>query len=124
LDRLRSAVKSFTDNTSGQAADRADTIFPPTRLSNALKVRGADRVFIAPRVSEATGAALAGVLELVCAEILEMSAKIAKEQKRQRITSTFVRMAIQSEPALMELFGNTIIGADMNTHREMAQKEE
>ena len=115
LGRIEAAVVKFSENKKGQAASRAGLNFPPTRLLGSIKVVRGSSSMISSRVSAKTGAALAAVLELVAAEILEASGNLTLENKRQRINSTYVRMAIQNDPELMYLFGNTIIGADMNT---------
>lgn len=128
LEVMKTAVDKFTKSEKGSSAVRAGTNFPPTRFTNAIKKQPTKKaaskksgtIFISNRVSAATGAALAAVLELVTAEILEAAGKATLEDKHQRITSSYIRVAILNDPEIASLFSDTIIGGDMNANAGVA----
>lgn len=52
---------------------------------------------------------MAGVLEYLAAEVLELSGNAAKENKRARIVPRHIMLAIRNDPELEQLIGNATI---------------
>lgn len=85
---------------------RAGIQFPVCRTSKAI------RQHTKQRVDRSAPIALAAVLEYLMAEILELSAKAAVDNKRQRITPRHVMLAIRGDVELAALLrGMTMIGS-------------
>lgn len=84
---------------------RAGLQFPVTRIGNNLK----KQPIKVKRVSQGAGVYLAGVIEYLTAEILELSGNAAKDMRKKRITPRHIKLAIGHDNELEELLRNIII---------------
>jgi len=65
------------------------------------------------------------VLEYLCAEILELSGKAARDNRKARITPRHIQLAVRNDEELTKLLGNVIIaggGVIPNIHKKLMPK--
>lgn len=63
----------------------------------------------AKRISTTSAVYMAGALEYLCAEILELAGDASKQNNRVRITPRHIMLAIQNDAELKELLRNVQI---------------
>ena len=104
------AVTKYTsfvpDESKGRVygADKAGLKFPPSLVQN----------IAAPHNLNMGGAVyLAGVLEYISAEILELAGNAARDSKRTRITNRHLYLAIENDEELSLLFDKSVLGTDV-----------
>ena len=93
--RGKKAGKSVTGQT------KAGIIFAPSRVARLL--RGGR---FSDRFSSSAGVYLAGVLQYLASEILEIAGEIAIEHKKQRVLPKHIQMAIANDDELLKMFAN------------------
>ena len=93
-------AKSVTQST------RADTIFPVGRLNRLIKYgRFSDRV------SSSSGVFLAGMLEYLTAEIIELAGNMCHTKKKKVITPQHLNLGIRNDQELSQLMCEVTIAA-------------
>ena len=85
-------------------AARASITIPPARM---MKLMRRDR--LNQRIGRDAGIFLAGVMDYLFQEILEISGNIALEGKKQRIIPRHIKLGLASDEELCKLTCNTII---------------
>ena len=112
------AVLQFDDSNAGSknkpasTTKRAGLKFPPSRFSNDKSALRQHSL----RVSPKAGVYMAGVIEYLVAEILELSGNVASDTKVVRITPHHINMAIHGDDELRQVFGDIALpggGADV-----------
>ena len=83
------AAKSVSRTT------RAGLKFPVGRVTRLLRKGGHSK-----RIGATAGVYLAGVLEYLCAEILELAGNAAKDNKVKRITPRHIQLAVRNDEEL------------------------
>lgn len=101
-----SAVSGSSAKTSKSKSEKAGLVFPVGRVTRHLK---AGRY--AKRIGAGAPIFLAAVLEYLTAEVLELSANIAKDHGRARITPRYVQLAVRADDELNQLLGKVIIAS-------------
>lgn len=95
------------------ASGKAKSVSRSTRAGLKFPVGRINRMLKAGRWSERVGANapvyMAAVLEYLTAEILELSANAARDNKRTRITPRHINLAVRNDEELNALVGKTII---------------
>lgn len=97
--------------------NRAGLCFPVSRIRKMLKDSG-----YAKRVQKDAGIYLTGVIEYVCAEILELAGNSAKESKKQRIIPRNIQLAIRNDEELNKYMSNVTVrsgGVIPNIHQTL-----
>ena len=79
-------------------SDRAGVQFPVGRLRRYLR-----KAILKRRISAAAPVYMAGVLEYLCAEVLELAGNAARDNKRQRIIPRHILLAIANDDELHEV---------------------
>ena len=86
--------------------------FAPSRANKHVRQHGF-------RVSKTVGVYLAAVLEYLSAEMLELAGNVSRDYKNSRIKLTHLRIAINSDEELKELFARyriQLVGAGVQSH--------
>ena len=83
---------------------RAGITFPIGRISRYLKYGR-----YAKRTSGAAAIYMTAVLEFMVAEVLELSAEAARQNKKKVIRPRHILLAVQNDEDLSEYFGSTIV---------------
>lgn len=99
---------------------KAGLTFPVSRLQSNLRKGN-----YAKRIGTAGSVYLAGVLEYLAAEVLELSGQAAKEHKRVRINPRHMLLAIKHDPELTELLDGACFseaGVMPNIHPALVMK--
>lgn len=101
--------KSASATAGGKAKSvtrsaRAGLQFPVGRINRLLK-----QGRYAERVGSSAPVYLAGVLEYLTAEILELAAKAATDNKRTRIAPRHIQLAVRNDEELNTLIGHTLV---------------
>jgi len=103
------AVTKFTsfyykkDDKRKSDAVKAGLIIPPVRIRTIIK----DNVYdykTDTRISETTSVYLAGVVEYLLAELLELAGNVARDNGKKTITSAFIQQAIINDKELDKSF--------------------
>ncbi|CAG4987834.1 unnamed protein product [Colias eurytheme] len=89
---------------SHSRSSRAGLTFPVGRIHKMLKKGN-----YAPRVGSGAPVYLAGVLEYLAAEILELSLEVAKDNNKTRIIPRHIMMAIKSDDELNQMLSGVTI---------------
>jgi histone H2A len=96
-------------------------IFPVGRIGTALR-----RGRYTKRVGATAPVYLAAVLEYLTAELLELSGKVASQQKKKRITPRAVTLAVRHDEELSQLLQNVTFtqgGVLPNLHDVLKKKK-
>ena len=83
---------------------KAGTLFPVARSIRLMK-----EARLSERISVTAGAFMAGVLEYICAEILEMAGNVAEEQGRKTITPKHINLGVRADAELNKMMNNIVI---------------
>lgn len=95
--------------SGGKATSRsakADLIFPVGRIARFLKRGG-----YANRIGGGAPVYMAGVLEYLCAEILELAGNAARDNKKARIIPRHIQLAVRNDEELNRLFASVTIAS-------------
>lgn len=118
VSELNKAVTRYTSTESGDRnnrvtrTQRAGLVFPPALVENILRDKMSYN-----RLGATAPVAMAGVLEYLAAEILELSGNSARDNNRTRITPRDVMLGIRNDGELDRLFdGVTNGGVLQNIH--------
>lgn len=90
--------------TKKSRSERAGLTFPVGRVSRFIREGR-----YASRVGELTPICVSAVMEYIVAEIIELSGNAAKDNKRTRISPRHIRLAIEKDEELSEMFGHATI---------------
>ena len=103
ISRGKSASKGKkAKNVSGST--KAGTLFPTGRLNRLFRQgRYSDRF------SRSAGIFLAGVLEYITAEIIELAGSVCEENKKKTIAPKHLNLAVRSDPELNKLMHSITI---------------
>ena len=83
---------------------KAGTLFPTARLNRLFRQgRYSDRF------SRSAGIFLAGVLEYITAEIIELAGSVCEENKKKTIAPKHLNLAVRSDPELNKLMHSITI---------------
>lgn len=85
---------------------RAGLQFPVGRLTRFLRKNTANG-----RIGQTAGVYTAAVMEYLCAELLELAGKAARDNKRTRIAPRHLMMAVRNDEELNILLGSVTIAA-------------
>lgn len=99
---------------------RAGLLFPVGRIHSYLK-----KGMYTPRVSGDAAVYLAAVLEFLCAEVLFLSARAAKDNKYRRIAPRHIQLAVRNDAELDELLDEATLasgGVLPNIHSALLNK--
>lgn len=99
---------------------RAGLQFPVGRISRFLR-----RGRYGQRLGGGAPVYLAGVLEYLAAEVLELAGNAARDNRKSRITPRHITLAVRGDEELSELWGNATIssgGVIPNIHRVLLPK--
>jgi len=102
-------------------SSRLGLIFPVGRVGSLLR-----RGRYTKRVAAAAPVYLTAVLEYLTAELLELSGKVAGQQKKRRITPRAVTLAVRHDEELSQLLGNVTFtqgGVAPNLHDVLKKKK-
>ncbi|CAJ0930512.1 unnamed protein product, partial [Mesorhabditis belari] len=91
-------------------SQRAGLVFPVTRVQKALKKK------IGRSVSGPAALYGAAIIEYLAAEILDLAASVAKDNKTKRVTPRHLVLAIRSDDELDQLCQGTIAGGGVIPH--------
>lgn len=94
----------FEGMKSKSRSRRAGVQFPVGRLHRCLRQGN-----YAPRIGTAAPVYLAAVLEYLTAEIIELSAKAAHDNKKTRIIPRHLQLALQNDEELHKLLSGVTI---------------
>jgi histone H3 len=97
------SVLKFTaeeDNKNTSRQDKAGIIFPPSITEKFLRNFGFAKIMITKNAP----VFLAAVLEYITQDILQLSADMARENKRVRITIRDLELSVRTDPELSVLF--------------------
>jgi histone H2A len=102
-------------------SSKVGLIFPVGRIGSMLR-----RGRYTKRVAAAAPVYLAAVLEYLTAELLELSGKVAGQNKKKRITPRAVTLAVRHDEELSQLLGNVTFtqgGVLPNLHDSLRKKK-
>ena len=85
-------------------AQRANITIPPSRIMRLMK-----RDRMAKTIRRDSSIYLAGVLDYLVQEIMELSGNIAEGQKKSRINPRHIKLALADDEELCKIFGSAII---------------
>lgn len=118
----RKAKSAGGAKKSGKSVStRLGLIFPVGRVGSMLR-----RGRYSKRVGSAAPVYLAAVLEYLTAELLELSGKVAAQQKKKRITPRSVTLAVRHDEELSQLLQNVTFtqgGVLPNLHDVLKKKK-
>lgn len=99
---------------------RAGLVFPPSLVDNIIRTRGCGR-----RVGDTASVYLAGALEYLAAELLELSGNSARDNSttgKARINPRNVMLAVANDKDLSHVFDGVLNGGVLPTPREQLQR--
>ena len=105
----------------GSVSSRLGLIFPVGRIGSLLR-----RGRYTKRVAAAAPVYLTAVLEYLTAELLELSGKVAAQQKKKRITPRAITLAVRHDEELSQLLQNVTFtqgGVLPNLHEVLKKKK-
>ncbi len=91
---------------SVRASIKAGTLFPVGRLNRLVK-----QGRYSHRMSSTTGAFLAGVLEYLTAEIIELAGNICEQHKKKTIAPKHINLGVRSDEELSKLMCEVTVAA-------------
>lgn len=100
----KNAPTNEVEGTKRGRSSRAGLIFPVGRVARLIKTGR-----YAQRTSNTAPIYLAAVLEYLASEVLELSARAAADNKKQRITPRHITLAVRNDDELDRIFGNVTI---------------
>ena len=102
----KSVKRSSKSGARRSQGARAGLIIPPSRVSSALR-----KGRFSKRTSASSGVYLAAVMEYLCAELLELSAKATAQasSKARRITPRAINLAVKADADLGALLRNVTL---------------
>ena len=115
-----SAAKAGAKGGKSQSS-RLGLIFPVGRVGSLLR-----RGRYTKRTAAAAPVYLTAVLEYLTAELLELSGKVAAQQKKKRITPRSVTLAVRHDEELSQLLQNVTFtqgGVLPNLHEVLKKKK-
>jgi len=101
-------------DTTTTRSERAKLIFPVGRIENTWirpAMCGRDT-----RLSEDAPVYMAAVLEYITADILELAGHVAKDDKKMRITTRHLALALQRDDELDHFLGDYIVSGGVVPH--------
>lgn len=103
------------------ASTRASLIFPVGRMATFFR-----KGHYSPRLSKQSAIAMASVLEFLVYEILDLSAEVVKQKKKQRIFPVHIIEACKLDPEIKEMFYsfNIQIGINKDKKKKRYMNEE
>jgi len=124
LTACKKYEKSDTGSKSNKitTAKRSGLVFPPSRGRNLIEHNAPKGI----NISQLAGVYLAGVLEFLTADILELAGNVARDNRRTIITPRHLHLAIRLDEEFNMLFGKTGIagsGVIPNIHAVLLQKK-
>ena len=108
------------DKPSVRGTTRAGLIVAPSRCTHMMK-----KMRLSGRFGAGGGVFMAGVLQYLMSEILELSGEICHERKMKRLSPRHMQLAIRSDEELNKMFAMTQIssgGQISNIHAELFPK--
>lgn len=96
--------KSKSKSQHSNRSQKAGLIFPVGLIDRKLKEMG-----VAKRIGQGAPVFLAGVLEYLTAEVLELAGNTTTETKKTRILPRHIQLAIHKDEELEKYLGNTTI---------------
>lgn len=105
-DKKSKETKTKSKQKGGHSnrSQKAGLIFPVGLIDRKLKELG-----VAKRVGSGAPVFLAGVLEYLTAEVLELAGNTTSETKKTRILPRHIQLAIHKDEELEKYLGNTTI---------------
>ena len=85
---------------------RADTVFPVGRLNRLLK-----HGRYSERISNSAGVFMAGILEYITADILELAGNSCRQHKKKTISPKHLNLGIRNDQELSQLMCEVTIAA-------------
>jgi histone H2A len=119
-DKSKTASKGkgkVSSSTQKTRSARAGLQFPVGRIARFLR-----KGRYASRIGGGAPVYLAGVLEYLAAEILELSGNVARESSRMRIIPQHIKLALKKDEELNKLIGSITIakgGVAPNIHKAL-----
>ncbi len=113
--------KSQTKTQTVTQHDRAGLVFPVGRLGGYLRNRN-----YCERVGATAAVAMAGILEYLTQEILELAGNKCEDDKRQRITPKHIQQAVRGDNEFNQILLNTTLsngGVAPNIHGFFMKKK-
>ena len=101
--------------------ERAGLEFPVSRVGRWLREKN-----MVSRVGKTAAVSLAGIMEYLTSEILELAGNICEEDKRKRITPKHLQQAVRSDDEFAKLMANTVLsngGVAPNVHAFLLKKK-
>ena len=90
--------KKMKGSKSVSGSMKAGTLFPVGRLNRLIKIGR-----FSERSSSSAGAFMAGVLEYLTAEIIELAGNVAEQHKKKTIAPKHVNLGVKSDDELAKL---------------------
>jgi len=87
------------------ASTRAGLVFPASRIKRKMR----DVINNGQRVAQAAPVYLAGVLEYLAAEMVELAGNVARDNHQRRITPRSIQLALSQDRELQELLSTCIV---------------
>ena len=112
----KSAKKSKVRAKSITAAKRANIKLPPTRI---MKLMKRDR--LNKTIRRDASVFMAGVLNYIVEEVFDLSGEFAKKEKKGRINTRHIKLALGDDPEFSKVFHSVVIReGGVNPHIEEA----
>lgn len=98
--------KSGTKPKNMRAEAKIGLVFPIGRMNRMIK-----HGRYSERVSQSAGCFMAGVLEWLCAELLEQAAVICEQRKKKTLTPNHLNLAIRGDEEMNMLMCDMVIAS-------------
>jgi histone H3/H4 len=103
------ALTKFSNSTGkGSKVKMAKLQFPPSRVENVLRT-----LLPGSRIRAGASVYAAGVLEYITAEVLELSGNAARDNRRGRINTRHMFLAISNDEELNKIFSKSVMGSNV-----------